>query len=101
MKTITLKTAEKVPFNLDGKKMYIGLNVELVHLSLKPGEVLEKHSNPFDVVFYILEGRGIVETDDESISVEPDMSIEIEMGINRGITNTGDDVLRVLVVKIL
>lgn len=101
MKTTTLKTAEKVPFNLDGRKMYVGLNVELIHLSLKPGEVLEKHSNPFDVVFYILEGSGIVETDDESISVEPDMSIEIEMGINRGISNTGDDVLRVLVVKIL
>ncbi len=101
MKITTLKTAERVPFNLDGKMMYIGLNVELVHLNLKPGDVLEKHSNPFDVVFYILEGKGVVETDDESINVEPDMTIEIEMGINRGITNTGDNVLRVLVVKIL
>ena len=101
MKVNTLTTAEKVPFNLDGRKMYTGLNVELVHLSLKPAEVLEKHNNPFDVVFYILEGSGIVETDDQSINVEPDMSIEIEMGINRGITNTGDKALRVLVVKIL
>lgn len=101
MKIKTLTTADKVPFNLDGRQMYIGLNVELVHLNLKSGEVLEKHSNPFDVVFYILEGSGIVETDDQSISVEPDMCIEIEMGINRGITNTGDKALRVLVVKIL
>ena len=101
MKTTTLSTAEKVPFNLDGRKMYIGLNVELVHLNLKPGEVLEKHSNPFDVVFYILEGSGIVETDDQSINVEPDMSIEIEREINRGISNTSDGELRVLVVKIL
>jgi mannose-6-phosphate isomerase-like protein (cupin superfamily) len=101
MKVNTLTTAEKVPFNLDGRKMYTGLNVELVHLSLKPAEVLEKHSNPFDVVFYILEGSGIVETDDESINVEPDMCIEIEMGINRGITNNSNSLLRVLVVKIL
>ncbi|MDD2277809.1 MAG: cupin domain-containing protein [Bacteroidales bacterium] len=101
MKVKTLTTAEKVPFNLDGRKMYIGLDAELIHLSLKPGEVLEKHSNPFDVVFYILEGSGIVETDDEAISVESDMSIEIEREINRGITNTGEDLLRLLVLKIL
>lgn len=101
MKVKTLATAEKVPFNLDGRKMYIGLDAELIHLSLKPGEVLEKHSNPFDVVFYILEGSGIVETDDEAISVESDMSIEIEREINRGITNTGEDLLRLLVLKIL
>ncbi|MDD2549975.1 MAG: cupin domain-containing protein [Bacteroidales bacterium] len=100
MKVKSLSTADKVPFNLDGRKMYVGQNVELIHLNLKPGEVLEKHSNPFDVVFYILEGRGIVETDDERISVEPDMCIEIEKDINRGISNTDDGVLRILVVKI-
>lgn len=96
----TLTTAEKVPFNLDGRKMYTGHKVELIHLCLKPGEVLEKHANPFDVVFYILEGNGIVETDDQSASVEPDMSIEIESGVNRGLTNTGNGDLRLLVVKI-
>jgi mannose-6-phosphate isomerase-like protein (cupin superfamily) len=96
----TLTTAEKVPFNLDGRKMYAGQKVELIHLCLKSGEVLDKHSNPFDVVFYILEGNGIVETDDQSTSVEPDMSIEIESGVNRGLTNTGNGDLRLLVVKI-
>lgn len=101
MQIKTLTTAEKIPFNLDGRKMYVGLNVELVHLSLRKGEVLEKHTNPFDVVFYILEGFGVVETDEESVAVEPDMCIEIEMETNRGIRNTGDVNLRLLVVKIL
>ncbi|PKP37235.1 MAG: cupin domain-containing protein [Bacteroidetes bacterium HGW-Bacteroidetes-15] len=96
----TLTTADKVPFNLDGRKMYTGQKVELIHLCLKPGEVLEKHVNAFDVVFYILEGNGIVETDDQSASVEPDMSIEIESGVNRGVRNTGDSNLSLLVVKI-
>ena len=101
MKITTLSTAQKVPFNLDGKKMYGGPTAELIHLNLMPHEVLEKHSNPFDVVFYILEGRGIVETDNESVSVEPDVCIEIEKGIDRGIRNTGNENLRVLVFKLL
>lgn len=101
MKIKTLSTAEKVPFNLDGRKIYVGLNVEIVHLKLLKGEVLEKHTNPFDVVFYILEGYGVVETDEESAAVEPDMCIEIPMGVNRGVRNTGDEHLRLLVVKIL
>ena len=101
MKVTTLATAEKVPFNLDGKKMYTGLNVELVHLTLFPGEVLEKHSNPFDVVFYILQGTGVVETDENSQVVEPDMCFEIDMGVNRGVKNTGVTPLKFLVVKIL
>lgn len=96
----TLTTAEKVPFNLDGRKMFTGEKVELIHLCLNPGEVLEKHNNPFDVVFYILEGVGIVETDDQSASVEPDMSIEIKSGVNRGLRNNGNSHLRLLVIKI-
>jgi mannose-6-phosphate isomerase-like protein (cupin superfamily) len=100
MKTKTLTTADKVPFDLDGRKMYTGQKVELIHLCLKPGEVLDKHSNPFDVVFYILEGNGIVETDDQSTLVEPDMCIEIELGANRGLKNTGNIDLRLLVLKV-
>lgn len=96
----TLTTAEKVPFNLDGRKMYTGKKVEIIHLSLNPGEVLDKHTNPFDVAIYVLEGTGIIETDDNSAAVEPDMCIEIESGANRGVRNTGMGQLSILVVKI-
>jgi mannose-6-phosphate isomerase-like protein (cupin superfamily) len=101
MRINTLTTAEKVPFNIDGRKMYVGKSVEVIHLSLKPGEALEKHTNPFDVVFYIIQGEGIVETDAQSATVEPDMCIEIPNGIQRGVKNTSESVLRMLVVKIL
>ncbi|HOP03700.1 MAG TPA: cupin domain-containing protein [Tenuifilaceae bacterium] len=101
MRSISLDNAEKVPFNLDGRKMFISEKVEIIHLTLKPGEVLDKHTNPFNVVFYILEGSGVVETEDESKLVEPDMTIEIQKGIPRGIKNTSNHILRLLVVKIL
>lgn len=101
MKINSLDRADKVPFNLEGRKMFTSEKVEIIHLTLKPGEVLEKHTNPFDVVFYILEGSGIVETEDESKLVEPDMTVEIQKGIQRGVKNTSNGLLRLLVVKIL
>jgi quercetin dioxygenase-like cupin family protein len=100
MKITKLGKANKVPFNLDGRVMYTSEKVELVHLTLKPSEILVKHTNPFDVAIYVIEGTGIVETDENSTLVEPDMCIEIEKGKNRGIRNTGKSVLRVLVVKV-
>jgi mannose-6-phosphate isomerase-like protein (cupin superfamily) len=100
MRITDLITAEKVPFNLDGRKMLVDSRVEIVHLTLQPNEVLAKHTNPFDVAIYVLEGEGMVETDEHSVSVSPDMCIEVTSGANRGITNTSGGNLRVLVVKI-
>ena len=100
MKTKILETADKVGFNVDGRKMYSGAKAEIIHLDLKFGEVVEMHSNPFDVVFYILEGAGIIETPDEQITVEPDMCVEISAKEPRMIRNIGADSLRLLAVKI-
>lgn len=50
LKAIILPTADKAPFNLEVKYIY----VELVNLNLKPDEGLEKRSNPFNVVFTLL-----------------------------------------------
>lgn len=95
-----LDIAEKVPYSLDGRKMYSTPGAEIIHLTLKPGEVVEKHKNPFDVAVYVLEGRGILETDEDSVTVGPDMCAGIEADRNRGIRNTGTGVMRVLVVKV-
>jgi Mannose-6-phosphate isomerase len=101
MKTKFLGTAEKVPFELDGRKMFANGKIEIIHLNLLVGETLELHTNPFKVVFYIIEGEGIVETVDEQITVEPDMTIEIEAGVKRGLKNIGACNFRLLVIKIL
>jgi mannose-6-phosphate isomerase-like protein (cupin superfamily) len=96
----TLETAEKVPFNLDGRKMFTNEKVELVHLTLKPSEEIAPHANPFDVIFFILEGEGKIFYENESFNVRPNTSIYIERDKQRGMRNEGDSVLRVLVVKI-
>jgi mannose-6-phosphate isomerase-like protein (cupin superfamily) len=100
MKITTLETAEKVPFNLDGRKMYTGEKAELIHLNLNSNEEVGLHSNPFDVVFYILEGEGLVNIEGDSILVKANNSIFIEKDKQRGMTNTGSKYLKVLVFKI-
>lgn len=53
-----------------------------------------------DVFFYILEGTGIVEIGEEKETVSRDMIIESPAGIPHRLLNEGDQVFRVLVVKV-
>ncbi|BDX38734.1 cupin [Tenuifilaceae bacterium CYCD] len=100
MKLITLESAEKVPFNLDGHKMFTSEKVELIHLNLYPNEEVAPHTNPFDVIFYILEGEGKINVDDESMPVKANHSLFVEKNKQRGMANTGSSNLKVLVFKI-
>jgi quercetin dioxygenase-like cupin family protein len=101
MNKTELKTAEKVPIAIDARKMLTRKDCELIHLTLKPGEVLEKHSNPFDVAFYVLAGAGDLEVGDETAAIGADTVIEVAAGEMRGWKNNGTVDLRVLVVKLL
>jgi len=100
MHLTTLETAEKVPFNLDGRKMFINEKVELVHIALKPNEEIAPHANPFDVIFFILEGEGKIIYEEQEISVSANTSIYVEKDKLRGMRNKANKLFRVLVVKV-
>jgi quercetin dioxygenase-like cupin family protein len=95
-----LQTAPKVPFDLDGRIMYSSSKAQLVHLTLQQGESIGLHSNPFDVVFYILEGEGELKTEKDLYKLSANQSIHIEADLQRGIMNNGPGKLCVLVLKI-
>ncbi len=95
-----LNSAEKVPFNLDGRIMFNSEKVQLIHLTLMPGDEIEPHSNPFDVVFYVLEGEGIISIANETAIMNENQTIDVKKDIQRGWKNTSDEILRLLVVKI-
>ncbi|NVO09855.1 MAG: cupin domain-containing protein [Bacteroidales bacterium] len=100
MKLTTLETAEKVPFNLDGRKMYTNSKVELIHLTLKPNEEIGLHANPFDVIFFILEGEGEIFFENEKVKVLSNTSIYVERDKQRGMRNSGQNTFRILVTKV-
>jgi len=101
MQKTELNNAEKVPIAIDARKMLVRSDCELIHLTLRPGEILEKHSNPFDVAFYVLSGSGELEVGDETAVISADTVIEVAAGEMRGWKNDGTEDLRVLVVKLL
>ncbi len=100
MKVTTVESAQRVPFRLDGRILLSGKNTEIIHLSLKPNEALPPHVNDFDVAIYVIEGRGMIESGNQQAEVQAGMIAEIPSGAQRGMRNTGDRPLRVLVIKL-
>ena len=45
------ENASQVRFDIEAKKMFSNNKVELIKLSIKPGEEIEIHKNSFDVIF--------------------------------------------------
>ena len=99
LKITTSETAPRVAFQLDGRVMLSKPGTEIILLSLQPGEAVPKHLNDFDVAIFILEGQGRLESGNASAEVSPGMLAEISAGEERGISNTGDGMLKVLVLK--
>jgi mannose-6-phosphate isomerase-like protein (cupin superfamily) len=101
MKTTSYKNIEtaKNPQGVEATKLYDNEYVQVVHILLKAGESLKKHTTPVDVFFYVLEGEGMVEIGDEKKKVFKDMLIDSPKDIPHCIYNEGSEDFRVLVVK--
>ena len=80
--------------------MFTNEKVELVHLVLKSNEEIALHANPFDVIFFILEGSGTIYFEQDSISVKPNSSIFIEKDKQRGMKSSSEGDFKVLVCKV-
>jgi quercetin dioxygenase-like cupin family protein len=99
IKRLSLNDAPKVQFNLDGRIMFSSEKLEIVHLVLKPGDQIGKHAQPFDVVFFVISGQGILETGEENIEGTENTSIFVPAGLERGWKNSGTKDLKLLVIK--
>ncbi|XHH09052.1 MAG: cupin domain-containing protein [Candidatus Bathyarchaeia archaeon] len=98
-----VKVEKTKPFQnahiVDARKIYENSNAEVIHMALQPGQSLKRHTNPVDVFFYILEGKGVVEIGEEPQQVEKDVIIDSPKGIPHLLRNIGESVFRFLVVK--
>ena len=88
------------PHNVDARAISDTESAQVVHITLQPGEALKKHITPVDVVFYVLEGRGVVEIGEEKETCTKDMLIESPARIPHRWSNESGSVFRVLVVKV-
>ena len=69
-------------------------------ITLQPGEALKRHMTPVDVIFYVLEGTGVVEIGNERATVGKDTLIESPARIPHRWMNESGLIFRVLVVKV-
>ncbi|MGE4544037.1 MAG: cupin domain-containing protein [Pedobacter sp.] len=102
MEIVQAKTADITanPHQVKASKLYDSEHAQVIHIALEPGESLKKHITPVDVVFYVLEGQGVVEIGEETQQVGPDTLINSPAKIPHCWYNESSAVLRFLVVKV-
>ncbi|WP_129410017.1 cupin domain-containing protein [Marinitoga lauensis] len=101
MEIIRYDSLEKIPgINFDGRKLYTSKKVELVLISLESGEKINKHSVPFDTIFFISKGSGVIELENENILVKENDMMYCDKNRPHGVINNSNEKFNVLVIKI-
>lgn len=89
------------PHGVELRKVFENESVGIMQIVLKPGEVIEKHANPVNALFLVLEGTGIAYIGDEQRKVVKNTLIEVPEHLTRGWKNDSNDILKLLVIKLL
>ncbi len=87
------------PHRVDVRQLYNAASVQIMHITLKPGESLKPHKTPVDVAFFVLEGKPAIHIGEESQFFEKDTLVESPAHIVHHISNEGQQQARVLVIK--
>ena len=75
-----------------------GIRYSISHSELKPGKKSKLHKIKSSEVYYILQGEGSLQIDDEVFKVSKDQAIYIAPHSKQSIENTGEDNLRFLCI---
>jgi quercetin dioxygenase-like cupin family protein len=93
--------AIKLPKTIDAWRLFQGKQVEIIQLELKPAENIAAHKNNLDVVFYVLEGNGVMEINEQLLNATAGDCIPVEKDSYRGWSNNGTKVLKLLAIKLM
>lgn len=100
MKAFIADIEDRTTGNRDFRHViYTGPNMQLVLMSLAPGEEIgEEVHEDTDQFFRIEDGQGEVTIDGRSSRIEDDTAIVIPAGTRHNIRNTGDEPLRLYTI---
>lgn len=75
--------------------LYTGRHLQLVLMTLQPGEEIGEEVHPGrDQFFRIEEGEGVIDIDGNANPVEDDIAVIVPAGARHNVRNTGDEPLR-------
>ncbi len=100
LKITSLNDAPLVSEKFNGRVLLSSPSLSIIHLSLAEGEYIARHRNDMDVFFYILSGKGMLDTEDASVVLDSGILAEVSANEERAIKNIGAGSLRLLVLKI-
>jgi mannose-6-phosphate isomerase-like protein (cupin superfamily) len=79
--------------------LYTGKNLQLVLMTLQPGEEIgEEVHEDRDQFFRIEEGSGVVDIDGVENAVEDDIAVIVPAGARHNVRNTGDEPLQLYTI---
>lgn len=101
MEIITALKAQEIPnaHGVSARTLHSTEHVQVVMITLEPGEALKLHLTPVDAFFYVLEGEGVVEIGGEQEAVHKDQLIPSPAKIPHRLWNESEATFRFLVVK--
>jgi quercetin dioxygenase-like cupin family protein len=67
------------------------------HAVLKPGREIEEHIDPYEEVYYLLSGRGVMTVGDKRQEVTAGDAIWLPYGVPHSLLNDGDEDCVILV----
>ena len=67
------------------------------HAVLKPGKVIDAHIDPYEEIYYLLQGRGLITVGDEQQRVTAGDAIRLPYGLPHSLANDGDEDCIILV----
>ncbi len=82
------------------RKVYDHPQGQALLVVLKPGETLRRHTAPVDIFIYVMQGEGVAQIGEEAARVRPDLLLPCAAGVPHALENTGEEMLRALVVKL-
>lgn len=93
---IEKRTEENQDFR---RVLYTGKNLQLVLMTLQPGEEIgEEVHEDRDQFFRIEEGSGVVDIDGVENPVEDDIAVIVPAGARHNVRNTGDEPLQLYTI---
>jgi len=99
MKKISLSEAPKVSHDLEGYIMHTSSKLEVIHLCLKPGQIIAQHPNPYDVVACVVMGDITLNMGENQTQLDLFDVVEVDKNAARGFTNNGSSDARLLIIK--
>ncbi len=84
-----------------GKRIFDKDFCQIVHLTVKKDNELQKHSASMDVFFYVLEGKGKIITNNSEEDLYTGIILDVPANEEHIVKNTDNIDLKILVIKFL